>query len=85
MGGMVIIWCAKNPSTPDRLYKFSSSVSDLDWSRTRPNLLAIGFYDGVVKIIDVSTVQLTVIRQTSRNTVPSYEPHWQVCAYVITN
>jgi WD40 repeat protein len=78
--GIVTIWCAKSPTEPDRYYKFSSSVSDLNWSRTRPNLLAIGFYDGTVRVIDISKKQLTIIRQSDRKSVPSYEPHWQVHA-----
>ncbi|XP_011503022.1 PREDICTED: WD repeat-containing protein 78-like [Ceratosolen solmsi marchali] len=83
--GIVIIWCAKNPAEPDRYYEFSSPVTDLDWSRTRPNLLAIGFYDGIVRIIDVSKKQLTIIRQSDRKSVSSYEPHWQVTWWPITS
>ncbi|XP_054008148.1 dynein axonemal intermediate chain 4-like [Hylaeus anthracinus] len=77
-GGLVLIWNAKNPELPGRRYRFDSQVSALDWSRDRPNLLAIGFYDGQIKVIDVSTTHVNVIRQSERVTSPSSSPQWQV-------
>ncbi|XP_014206110.1 WD repeat-containing protein 78-like, partial [Copidosoma floridanum] len=76
--GLVMVWCGKNPTEPDRSFRFESPVSDLDWSTSSPNLLAVGFYDGHVRVIDVGTKQLTVVRESKRQTSPSYEPHWQV-------
>lgn len=76
--GLLLIWCAKNPSQPGREYMFDSPLSDIDWSKERPNLLAIGFYDGSVKIIDVSSKEMNVIRQSRRETSLACSPHWQV-------
>ncbi|XP_015596572.1 WD repeat-containing protein 78 [Cephus cinctus] len=76
--GLVLIWSIKNPSLPGRVYTFNSQVSDMDWSRDKPNLLAVGFYDGVVKVIDVSSLNLVVMRSSRRSASPSYAPHWQV-------
>ncbi|KAL0133151.1 hypothetical protein PUN28_000720 [Cardiocondyla obscurior] len=76
--GVLLIWCAKNPSQPGREYIFDSPLSDIDWSRKRPNLLAIGFYDGSVKVIDVSTRNINIIRQSYRETSAACAPHWQV-------
>ncbi|KYN42623.1 WD repeat-containing protein 78 [Trachymyrmex septentrionalis] len=76
--GVLLIWCAKNPSQPGREYDFDSPLSDIDWSRERPNLLAIGFYDGRVKVIDVSTKEVNVIRQSHKETSTACSPHWQV-------
>ncbi|EZA46852.1 hypothetical protein DMN91_010154 [Ooceraea biroi] len=76
--GLLLIWCAKNPSQPARDYTFDSPLSDIDWSRERPNLLAIGFYDGSIKVINVSAKELNVIRQSRRETSPACSPHWQV-------
>ncbi|XP_076627743.1 dynein axonemal intermediate chain 4 [Colletes latitarsis] len=76
--GLVLIWNAKNPDVPGRAYPFDVPVSDLDWSRDRPNLLAIGFYDGQIKVIDVSINYVNVIRQSERTTSPSSSPQWQV-------
>lgn len=76
--GLVLIWCVKNPSHPARRYTFDSSVSDINWSVSRPNLLAIGFYDGNVRVIDVSAKDVNVIRQSHGETSPACSPHWQV-------
>lgn len=76
--GLVLIWTAKNPQLPGHWYLFDSQVSALDWSRDRPNLLAIGFYDGQMKVIDVSTTYVNVIRQSERLTSICRSPQWQV-------
>ncbi|KZC11883.1 PREDICTED: WD repeat-containing protein 78-like [Dufourea novaeangliae] len=76
--GLLLIWSAKNPTLPGRWYPFDIPISDLDWSRDRPNLLAIGFYDGHIKVIDVSANYLNVIRRSERITSPSCSPQWQV-------
>ncbi|KAL2718966.1 WD repeat-containing protein 78-like isoform X1 [Vespula squamosa] len=76
--GLLLLWCAKNPKEPGKIYNFDSQISSIDWSRDRPNLLAIGFYDGSIKVIDVSSTSLNIIRQSKRNTPEIYEPHWQV-------
>ncbi|KAM0730316.1 Dynein axonemal intermediate chain 4 [Formica fusca] len=76
--GLLLIWCAKNPSQPGREYIFDSPLSNIDWSKERSNLLAIGFYDGSVKVIDVSTKEVNVIRQSCRETSVACSPHWQV-------
>ncbi|XP_043677007.1 dynein axonemal intermediate chain 4-like [Vespula pensylvanica] len=77
--GLLLLWCAKNPKEPGKIYTFDSQISSIDWSRDRPNLLAIGFYDGSIKVIDVSSTSLNVMRQSKRDTSAfSYEPHWQV-------
>lgn len=79
--GLLLIWCAKNPRQPGREYIFDSPLSNIDWSKKRPNLLAVGFYDGSVKIIDVSTKMINVIRQSCRDTSAAYSPHWQVLLF----
>ncbi|XP_031844581.2 dynein axonemal intermediate chain 4 [Nomia melanderi] len=76
--GLLLIWSAKNPMLPGRWYPFDSPISDLDWSRDRPNLLAIGFYDGRINVIDVSTTYVNVIRRSEKITSPSSSPQWQV-------
>ncbi|XP_076233372.1 dynein axonemal intermediate chain 4 [Calliopsis andreniformis] len=76
--GLVLIWSAKNPRVPGRLYWFDSPVSDVGWSHDRPNLLAVGFYSGQIKVIDVSRYDLNVVRRSDRITSPSCSPQWQV-------
>jgi len=76
--GLLLIWSAKMPTQPTRNYNFDSPLSAIGWSTERPNLLAIGFYDGSIKIITVNTIDLSIIRQTRRETSPTFLPHWQV-------
>ncbi|XP_066596829.1 dynein axonemal intermediate chain 4-like isoform X1 [Prorops nasuta] len=78
MTGVVLIWCMKNPSEPGRKFVFPSSISDLDWSKTRTNLLGIGFYNGTVKVLDVSSEITNIIRVSNREDAPTAGPHWQV-------
>jgi len=84
--GLLLIWSAKIPSQPSRNYSFDSPLSAIGWSTERPNLLAIGFYDGSIKIITVNTMNLSIVRETRRETSPTFFPHWQVrilCHYII--
>lgn len=76
--GLVLLWSAKNPGVPARWYTFESPVADLDWSRDRPNLLAIGFYSGEIQVIDVSTQDINIVRCSQKSTSSSSSPHWQV-------
>lgn len=77
--GLVFLWSAKNPANPARRYVFNSQVSDLDWSRDRPNLLAVGFYNGEILVIDVSKPDINIIRRSQKDIdSPSNSPHWQV-------
>lgn len=76
--GLVLIWCAKNPSHYGRKYKFNSPISSLNWSRRKPNLLAIGFYNGTINVIDVSSKDLLIVRQSQLESSPTFEPHWQI-------
>ena len=38
---------------PQRIYKASSGVTSLDWSKQHPTLLAVGYYDGNIAVYDV--------------------------------
>lgn len=50
--GLVLFWSLKNPEFPERIYHFPVGVTSIDFSRTHPYLLAVGFADGVVAIYD---------------------------------
>ncbi|XP_015121940.1 WD repeat-containing protein 78 [Diachasma alloeum] len=76
--GVLLIWCMKNPSQPDRIYRFESAISDLDWSRSKPNQLAVGFYDGRLRVIDVSSRTLAVLRDSKTDKLRLFSPQWQV-------
>jgi hypothetical protein len=76
--GLVCCWTIKNPTQPERKYEFDSPVTSVNFSTDRPNLLACGFYNGSVMILDVSSRNKTVIAVSNRVTSPSYEPIWQI-------
>lgn len=76
--GLVCCWTIKNPTQPERKYKFDSPVTSVNFSTYRPNLLACGFYNGSVIILDISFRTKTVIAVSNRETSPSYEPVWQI-------
>ncbi|KAJ3091377.1 WD repeat-containing protein 78 [Quaeritorhiza haematococci] len=51
--GLILCWSIKNPEWPERIYKNTSPVTAIDFSRANPNLLACGFMDGRIAIYDV--------------------------------
>ncbi|XP_023726258.1 WD repeat-containing protein 78 isoform X1 [Cryptotermes secundus] len=76
--GLVCCWTIKNPTQPERKYKFDSPVTSVNFSTDRPNLLACGFHNGSIVILDISARNKTVIALSNRETSPSYEPVWQI-------
>lgn len=72
--GLVMIWNIKNPQQPERQYNFETPVTSLAFSTVNPNLLAIGFYNGHLKIIDVSKREILAIRED----VTFFEPVWSM-------
>ncbi|KAI8847600.1 WD40-repeat-containing domain protein [Chytridium lagenaria] len=51
--GLVLCWSPKNPEWPERIYRSTSPITAIDFSRTNPNLLAVGFMDGRIAVYDV--------------------------------
>ncbi|KAF5298180.1 hypothetical protein FQA39_LY02604 [Lamprigera yunnana] len=78
--GMVMLWNIKNPVQPERTYRFPQPVTTLNFSQKNPNLLGIGFYDGNVKVVDVSLIDCYLIG-TSGEDSPSFEPIWRIIWY----
>lgn len=76
--GMVLLWNIKNPVQPERVYAFGVPVTSVAFSILNPNLLAIGFYNGYIKIIDVSARHIRIICQTSKDSFPNFEAVWHV-------
>lgn len=78
--GAVLIWSIKNPVNPERCYRYSISVSSVEFSKKNPQLLAIGLFDGTIEIIDVSNsnpydTQMVIAKSLSS---PGVEPVWQI-------
>ena len=51
--GYLMFWTLKNPTYPERIIKYPSSITTCKFSESNPNLIAAGTYDGVVAIYDI--------------------------------
>lgn len=58
--GFICIWCVKNTKYPERFYKFQSTVTCLDFAMHTPNVLAAGFLDGSLLLLDSSSLEKKV-------------------------
>lgn len=76
--GFVAIWNIKNPIQPEILINFVHPVTNIEFSTCNPNLLAVGFYNGNVTILDISNNNEKIIAKTDKITYPSYEPIWDI-------
>ncbi len=50
--GIVMFWSIRNPQHPEKLFKMSSSVTAIDFASKKPELIAVGLYDGRVLLFD---------------------------------
>lgn len=54
-------------------------VTAVSFSHENPQLLAVGFYDGSVRVIDIRNADASSLIATShRKTSPPIEPIWQM-------
>jgi WD40 repeat protein len=51
--GLVLCWSLKNPEYPERIYKCSSPATAIDFSIQQPSLMAVGYADGSISVLDV--------------------------------
>lgn len=58
--GFICIWSVKNTKYPERFYKFPSTVTCLDFATRSPNILAAGFLDGSLVLLDASAMEKKV-------------------------
>ncbi|XP_076266872.1 dynein axonemal intermediate chain 4-like [Rhynchophorus ferrugineus] len=72
--GMALIWNIKNPVQPERTYEFVNPVTTLSFSKMNPNLLAVGFYNGHVAVLNISNREINIVAEN----VPSFEVVWSV-------
>ncbi|XP_057652080.1 dynein axonemal intermediate chain 4-like isoform X2 [Diorhabda carinulata] len=72
--GLVLIWNIKNPVQPERKYVFKEPITALHFSNSNPVLLAVGFYNGSVKVLNISSRDITIIGEN----VPTFEPVWSI-------
>ncbi|XP_059840356.1 dynein axonemal intermediate chain 4 isoform X2 [Hypanus sabinus] len=77
-GGLICCWSLKNPMWPERIYHCESGVTALDFSSDSPNLLAVGFYDGLVAIYNVRNSENGLVLDSSNDMNKHIGPVWQL-------
>lgn len=80
LAGAVLVWCIKNPVNPERRYRFKCPVTSISFSNVSPQMLAVGFYDGKVEVIDISESNLvgkdSTVARSERKSSLGLEPVW---------
>ncbi|KAJ3304591.1 WD repeat-containing protein 78 [Kappamyces sp. JEL0829] len=76
--GLILVWSAKNPEWPDRIYESSSPVTSVDFSKSNPGLLAAGFMDGRVVIYDVRKNDTKWIMNGGDTAGKHRDPVWEL-------
>ncbi|KAI8896045.1 WD40-repeat-containing domain protein [Globomyces pollinis-pini] len=75
--GLILCWSAKNPEWPDKIYPVNSPVTAIDFSKSNPGLLAVGFHDGRVAIYDVRKPDKNCVLD-SENNGKHRDPVWEL-------
>ncbi|CAK4646686.1 unnamed protein product [Aphanomyces euteiches] len=76
--GLVLFWSLKNPEYPERIYTLGCGVTSIDFSRVHPNLLAVGFHNGVVALFDTRKDGNEPILTSENFTGSHLDVVWQV-------
>ena len=76
--GMVLMYTLKNPSYPEHIIETKSGVLCLDNHPEYPNLIAVGFYDGSVGVINVKDSENAMKYLSTAKTGKHTDPVWQV-------
>lgn len=83
IAGAVMIWNIKNPVNPERHYHFAVPVTSVAFSQLNPKLLAVGFYNGKIEVIDISEIPLaeksSTVSRSNRETSLGIDPVWSCC------
>lgn len=83
--GLVFIWNIKNPVQPERQYTFMASVSALNFSKSNPNLLAVGCYNGHVVVLNIVSREKMIIGENTPTFEPVRDIKWRTSQYELNN
>ncbi|XP_054730955.1 dynein axonemal intermediate chain 4 [Anastrepha obliqua] len=72
--GNVCIWSMKNPHNPERTYAYHVPVTAVEFSPFLPFLIAVGLYDGSVKVLNITKPHGLPLAISQRNVLLSSEP-----------
>ncbi|XP_058664079.1 dynein axonemal intermediate chain 4 [Ammospiza caudacuta] len=76
--GLACCWSLKNPMWPERIFRCEHGVTAVDFSRARPQLLAVGTASGRVAVYDVRGRQDTALLDSSACLNKHKGPVWQL-------
>ncbi len=76
--GLILVWSAKNPEWPDKVYTFNSAATSVDFSKSNPGLLAAGFVDGSIVIYDVRKNDTKFVLNGGETTGKHRDPVWEL-------
>ncbi|OQR82348.1 Axonemal Inner Arm I1 Intermediate Chain Dynein [Achlya hypogyna] len=76
--GLVLFWSLKNPEFPERIYVLPCGATSIDFSRSQPYMLAVGFHDGVVALYDTRKDDTDPVLSSENNSGSHLDAVWQV-------
>jgi len=76
--GLICIYSLKNPSHPEFTFSTESGVMALHFHPEFGNLLAVGCYDGSVRVYDVHSTLHAPIYEATVKTGKHNDPVWQI-------
>lgn len=69
---------SQNPVNAERCYKYAMPVTAVSFSSANSHLLAVGFYDGSICIVDIRYADMTELMVSERKSSPPIQPIWQI-------
>lgn len=76
---LFILYFLQNPVNPERRYRFDHPVTSLKFSKETPQLLAVGFFNGAIQVLDISDSDTNyVVAKSQRNESAGFEPIWDM-------
>lgn len=64
---------------PERIYKYTTPVTAVAFSKQNCQLLAIGLYNGTIEVVDITDLDCAAkVSFSQRDTSPPIEPIWQI-------
>lgn len=65
--------------SPEKRYRFDHPVTAIEFSKETPQLLAVGFFNGTVEILDISVGDTnSTVAKSQRSTSAGFEPIWDM-------
>jgi WD40 repeat protein len=66
--GLILCWTLKNPTFPERVIRVPhAGISSIDFSKTNPSLLSVGYNYGGVAIFDIRQSSSAPVLEASKN------------------